>query len=643
MVRLIRLASVDDCNFRTAFGNDIKIEPGSKLAVLNATFETDVSEITINSRNHEIKFTPAVDGGVVFNDTSTFLPIRTYSGELGVTQFWQDMGQTLSNTLGYRDTLSDTTMNPGGAKINAGVFSEFEMQYEVYNQEFPIPKTPVEFVYTYSPMLSPLGATFSMSFPQGSRNSALLEDRANYDGVKRFDWSGDAVGGTPATPALTFANTLKLVDAQNTPNVGTKVRMSSVPGVVMSKGNGLWMARVSFLVDNLSGLQDNGFGIGLSRSLLALDEDADIPKNMIHGEIRVNRPGEGYRFRFNGGDEQTSALTPLRYNGTDPTTDHDIMWLRVGKDESSPVGTGTYGKYCLQGGVWQDVGAAGLETVFFSYELKNYFNQYDFLHPYLFINGISTTCEIDATAFTPSVTHAMQINEISNPNPIWDPVDPTDPFKLNFGNREYKITNILKTGNGTGYPASVIGNIVPQVDENRFNGGGAFTRETKLQLHADVLKYLGFGRNFTNYSNISQKMGMANLEFENFIEYRGTGGPDLDNDDNFIVESLTLPVDSYDASEQYYGDGDPFKDVGLTTSAERLGRRKNIIATIPATNINEIVQYEASTPQYIDLRNTSTLNERNLEFRILDKDFNPVETGNKKSILTLLLSGPGER
>ena len=640
MVRLIRLASVDNCNFRTSFGNDIKIEPGSKLAVLNATFETDVSEITIQKRNREIKFTPAVDGGVVFDNTTTFLPNRTYSGELGVTQFWQDMGQTLSNTLTYRNTLFDSTMNPGGAKINAGVFSEFEMRYEEYNKEFPIPRNPVEFIYTYSPMLSPLGPTFAMSFPQGSRNSALIEDRALYDpdAPARFIWSG-----TGGVADQAFANQLKQVDSQNNANVGTKVRMSSVPGVVMSKGNGLWMARISFLADNSSGLQDNGFGIGLSRGLFGVPDDEDIPKNMIHGEIRVNRPGEGYRFRFNGGDEQTSALTPRRYNGTDPTTDHDIMWLRVGKDESSPVGTGTYGKYCLQGGVWQDVGATGLETVLFSYELKNYFNQYDFLHPYLFINGIDDTCEIDATAFTPSVTHAMQINEISNPNPIWDPVDPLDPFKLNFGNREYKITNILKNGNGTGYPPTVIGNIVPQVDENRFNGGSAFTRETKLQLHADVLKYLGFGRSFTGYSNISQKMGMANLQFENFIEYLGTGGPDLDNDDNFIVESLTLPVDSYDASEQYYGDGDPFKDVGLTDSAERLGRRKNIIATIPATNINEIVNYEASTPQFIDLRNTSTLNERNLEFRILDKDFNPVETGNKKSILTLLLSGPGER
>ena len=39
MVRLIRLASVDNGKFKTSFGNDIVIEPGSKISVLNATFE----------------------------------------------------------------------------------------------------------------------------------------------------------------------------------------------------------------------------------------------------------------------------------------------------------------------------------------------------------------------------------------------------------------------------------------------------------------------------------------------------------------------------------------------------------------------------------------------------------------------------
>ena len=74
-----------------------------------------------------------------------------------------------------------------------------------------------------------------------------------------------------------------------------------------------------------------------------------------------------------------------------------------------------------------------------------------------------------------------------------------------------------------------------------------------------------------------------------------------------------------------------------------LGRRKNIICTIPVSDFNNLVQYEASTPQFIDLRNKSTLNERNLEFRILDKDFNPIQTGTSKSIITLLLAGPGEK
>ena len=44
-----------------------------------------------------------------------------------------------------------------------------------------------------------------------------------------------------------------------------------------------------------------------------------------------------------------------------------------------------------------------------------------------------------------------------------------------------------------------------------------------------------------------------------------------------------------------------------------------------------------------DLEKQVALNERNLEFRILDKDFNPIQTGTSKSIITLLLAGPGEK
>ena len=638
MVRLIRLASVDNCNFRTSFGNDIKIEPGSKLAVLNATFETKISEISVNSRNNQIKFTPNVDGGVVLNNTVVTLPIKNYSGELGIRDFWKEVGRTLSNTLGYRDTLFDATLNPGGPKVNTGVFSEFEMKYDEYNAQFPTPVNPVRISYGFSPMLSAFGSTYSLAFPQGSANSPLLRDATADDAIV-------ATAGDPDsnTDAERFSNQVSMLDSEGN-QVGTKIRAIAADGVVMSKGNGLFMARVRLLVDNTNaGVEDNGFGIGLSRSLENLKEEDEIEANQIHAQIRVNRPGESYKYRVNGGAEIDSGLNPRRYDVNDPLTDHDIMWIRVGKDESSAVGSATRGKYCLQGGVWQDNGSAALETVFFSVELPAYFLQYDFLHPYMFFNGTDTVCQADAVAFTPSVTHAMESFNLTGPNTLWvdqDVVNGTaSPFS--FGRHEYKITNILKTGNGTAYPATVIGNIVPQVDPDRFDNRAI--RETRLSIHADILKYLGFGQSFSGYELISQKMGMDDLQFKNYILYEGKGGPDLDSDDNFIVESISLPVDSYDASSQYYGDGDPFQDIGLTDSVERLGRRKNILITIPATDISKLVQYEASTPQFIDIRNTTTLNERNLEFRILDKDFNPVETGGSKSILTLLLSGPGER
>ena len=638
MVRLLRLASVDDCIFRTSFGNDITVEPGSKLAVLNATFETMISEISVSSGNNSVRFLADIGAGLSEINTNFNIAPRTYSGQLGITEFWRDFNQAVNGTLLYGQATG-----AGAVLKDAGVFSEFEIAYDDYAEEFPTPLTPVELTYTFSPLLSAMGATWSMAYPQGSRNAPLLLDPNSL-----FDWSGTPV----ATDAERFANILKQVSGAG-PTAGTKVRTQAAEGIVMSKGSGLWMARVKNLVDNGggAGLQNNGFGIGLSQDLELVDDAVDIPSAKIFAQVRVNRPGEPYSFIIGAagaggaGTEQQSAINPRRYDANDPLTDHDVMWIRVGVNERADQATAndpTYGRYCVQGGVWQDGGASGVEHIFFSYELPAFHLQYDFLHPYLFINGTDLTCEVDAIAFTPSVTHLMntfnlnydEVGLVFTPAQIGDS-SPT------LGKNEYKITNIIKNGLGTAYPASVMGNVLPQISATRFDDQE--TRTTKLELHADIWRYLGYGRSFKGYDFVLQKMGMANLQFENLIQWIGDGGPDLDDDDNFIVESMTLPVDSYDASEQFYGDGNPALAIGLNRVAERKGRRKNILATIPATNLGSITQYEASTPQFIDLRNKSTLNERNLEFRILDKNFNPVETGSSKSILTLLLAGPGEK
>ena len=192
----MRLASVNDGKFKTAFGNDIDIEPGSKIAVLNATFETIFSNISIGDLNNQVDFISDAD---LYNDqvggNTAELPNRQYSGSLGVTQFFRDVNLALNTTLGYK--ISTVA---GGAKEDNSVFSEFQMQYEDNLAEFPEPLIPPVIRYTYNNIVSAFGPTFSMAYPQGSRNSPMLVDGG--PGVAYFNYTGS---GTP-TDAQRFSN-----------------------------------------------------------------------------------------------------------------------------------------------------------------------------------------------------------------------------------------------------------------------------------------------------------------------------------------------------------------------------------------------------------------------------------------------------
>ena len=636
----MRLASVNDGKFKTAFGNDIDIEPGSKIAVLNATFETIFSNISIGDLNNQVDFVSDLD---LYNEqiggNTAELPNRQYSGSLGVTQFFRDVNLALNTTLGY-----EITTVAGGAKEDNSVFSEFQVQYQDNLAEFPEPLIPPVIRYTYNNIVSAFGPTFSMAYPQGSRNSPMLVD--NGPGVAYFNYTGT---GTP-TDAQRFSNQIERAAGQLAAE-GTEFRAEPAEGVVMSGGSGLWMCRIGAFVDNGSTLQDNGFGFGLSEDLFDVPVEDDIPVAKKYAEVRFNKLLETFKFTSRAGataTEKDSTILPQRVLATQPITDHDIMWIRVGRNQRTDQATAndpTYGKYCIQAGVWQDMGANAIEHIFFSDELSGADIQYEKLHPYFFINGAPGEIMVDAMAFTPSTFHLMDMGNFTEPD--WTPYNSEQVPPASFtqiGTNNYQILDILKNGSGTAYPLSVIGQIVPQNRNDRFNNR---TFTTSLIMHRDVWKYLGYGDQFTSgigYDPIDQKIGDDNLDYRNMIEWVGEGGPSLDDDDNFIVESLTLPVDSYDASEQSYGNEDKGGSrPGFDVTAQRLGRRKNIICTIPATDLDGMVNYEASTPQFIDLRNKSTLNERNLEFRILDKNFNNIQTGTNKSILTILLSGPGER
>ena len=49
MVKLIRLVSDSDGNFRSSFGTDLTIKEQAKIALLNITFKTSIDNLIINS------------------------------------------------------------------------------------------------------------------------------------------------------------------------------------------------------------------------------------------------------------------------------------------------------------------------------------------------------------------------------------------------------------------------------------------------------------------------------------------------------------------------------------------------------------------------------------------------------------------
>ena len=65
--------------------------------------------------------------------------------------------------------------------------------------------------------------------------------------------------------------------------------------------------------------------------------------------------------------------------------------------------------------------------------------------------------------------------------------------------------------------------------------------------------------------------------------------------------------------------------------------------TIPVNdNSNGLVEYEASTPVFIDINNAEEINAKNLNFRVLNKNFDSITQSGDTAIMTILIKKPNE-
>ena len=105
--------------------------------------------------------------------------------------------------------------------------------------------------------------------------------------------------------------------------------------------------------------------------------------------------------------------------------------------------------------------------------------------------------------------------------------------------------------------------------------------------------------------------------------------------DSYILETLSLPLLSYNSSIRFTNNiADNRQTDG---NRQTSGSRRNILATIPFSSENGLVQYEPNEIIYIDIDNNEKMNLRNIELRILDSNFDPIRIIGVAD-MTLLIS-----
>ena len=166
----------------------------------------------------------------------------------------------------------------------------------------------------------------------------------------------------------------------------------------------------------------------------------------------------------------------------------------------------------------------------------------------------------------------------------------------------------------------------------------------EVTLHEEIWKFLGFtafGGNKYLQSDIAIGLNVSTAEQKCWSWRLAEKLFSIQQSDNFIVTCTSLGLDSFDASRVHYTDVG--SNVYQNPATDKIGRRKNILMTIPVNdNTSGLVEYEASTPIFIDINNAQELNVKNLNFRVLNKDFDPVEQSGEEAIMTILIKKPNE-
>ena len=697
-MKLVRLASANDGVFKSNFGNDMVLEEKSKMALLNLTFTSDIGQIIISN---DMSITTQTDNNNDGTFTVKFLDSNKFANtQEGYDRFVSVVEGGLNETFGLGRGI-DALENSTGCqyrivKNNSGQYNII-LRYCPLTNPFSYHSGSV----TYDELMDKaFSVTSTTVFDSGPPYTQLTTIRMTDDEVARITNDANLISPSQISMGSGYmtARVANLIDngsllEDNGFAIGlTNIDLSTIgvnAGEEIPVANIFGEVRINRKEDPYS-FRDTFFGTVEQESTtyphrlaatplvtgylnLPLGNDwtqAPTPATERFDTLNLGPIATYRRVQDGGGSihwwEATSATTWNIYTSGPPTPGQsvdntanadlasgvltnvtggatftpsgygatpDIVNVPVNVNVHDVMGFEIFGNN-LYICVYRDLPSPNNRVVL----SKTTIPPGTKLYPYLYINGSKDHLKIDMFNFTVNTVETIDSDNVEfalngeTRQGGWGP-DEDNNFYFTKDKGMYNGQQTLQLDAA----ATNIQSALPSVywkessEEQRF--GTNVDIPMTLKMPKQILKYLGF----------KDMEGEGNHTF-NDLFIRGVwttaqyarGLPFIYNSDNFIVESTNLRLDSYDASKVQYNTklgAKPFSN-----SAELSGRRKNILMTIPTNdNTNGLVEFETNTPIFIDIGNAEKINVKNLNLRVLRKDFSPIKQGAETAIMTILI------
>jgi len=583
-MKLIRLATDNDAKFDANFDTPINIAPNSSLALQNISLEREFPVFEIGANNETVNVKYPIDAGGTGNEST--IP-RIVVDEIDEKDtLLQHLSQALNGTLNIHSVATGgaATEDPTGP-------AEWRVRENPKNQN---PEIRLE--------LTPLVTPFEQ-LPSEITTESVFQEEAFITTLNRVG------GGTDIGDRFHLATgQAKTTDRTYLVELTT--------GLNLCRGGGIISVQIEDSADNGLGggatATNNGFGIGICLGVDSIPKtggrllDADVDY-----EVYYNRHTANYSaIQSKGAGRVDTGVPPLKVRlaaHADATT-HDVMGIQINENT-------------INGFVAKDDGdPMDIFTIATLTDEQKLAIQQRGIKAYMYFNDDNTGIKICNSRVTVSPY-------VEEDNGAFGGTGDLCTFASTNGGRDHVVNladNLLEK-------LPFVFNPQNEVDLGGPRNEAVF--DINLTLDPTVQRFLG--RSVTQII-----LPTDNLQvFEGSLRLVSDKQLSFTFNDYYILESLSLPLDSYNAV--------PDERLSLNVpDAQALkvplkGDRKNILATIPLQQGVGEVTYETNTPIFIDIRNLQDTNIRNLKFRVLDKNFKEIKT-QETTNMTLLIKGPNE-